>query len=295
MSRVILGLGVVFSFLHFNCLYSYPEIKNFSNKDPVFFDLRSKVSKYNKRENVPLFIYSYRVKKGDTFFKVANKVNGWQASIATVNLLDSPSLSEGQEILIPSKKGLYILNNKKHRFNNLLLATRDLTKAEKIKVKRDDKIYEFYFFDSTQQPDLSFFSNTEMLFFLNSDFIFPLKKFIVTSDFGVRADPFTGVDSFHTGIDLAAPMDSLVFCSSYGVVVVVGYNDIYGNFVVVEHKNNIKSLYGHLNSYVVRRGDVLKTGDVIGRVGQTGRSTGPHLHFEILKKDTPINPVKILK
>lgn len=90
-------------------------------------------------------------------------------------------------------------------------------------------------------------------------------------------------------------MNSLVFCSSYGVVVVVDYNDIYGNFVVVEHKNNIKSFYGHLSSYIVRKGDVLRTGDIVGRVGQTGRSTGPHLHFEILKKDEPINPIRILK
>ncbi|QMU99507.1 peptidoglycan DD-metalloendopeptidase family protein [Borrelia sp. A-FGy1] len=295
MNKVIFILEIIFCFLQFNYIYSYPEIKNFSNKDPIFSDLRAKISKYNRGENIPLFIYLYKVKKSDTFFKIANKVNGWQASIATINLLDSPFLSKGQEILIPNKKGLFILDNKNYRFNNLLLATRDLKKAEKIKVKRKNKIYEFYFFDYAKQPDLSFFSNTEILFFLNSDFIFPLEKFIVTSDFGYREDPFTGRDSFHTGIDLAAPMGTLVFCSSYGVVVLVGYNDIYGNFVVVEHKNNIKSLYGHLNSYIVSKGDILKVGDIIGRVGQTGRTTGPHLHFEILKKDIPINPVKILK
>ncbi|AWG43112.1 M23 family peptidase [Candidatus Borreliella tachyglossi] len=295
MSKLTLLLKIIFCFLQFNYIYSYPEIKNFSNKDPIFSDLRAKISKYNKKENVPLFIYSYKVKENDTFFKIANKVNGWQASISTINLLDSPFVKAGQEILIPSKRGLFVLDNKEHRFNNLLLATRDLAKSEKIKVRRDNKIYEFYFFDSVKQPDLSFFSSTEMLFFLNSDFIFPLKRFIVSSDFGLRADPFTGRESFHTGIDLAAPMDSLVFCTSYGVVIVVDYNDIYGNFVVVEHKNNIKSLYGHLNSYIVSKGDVLRTGDIIGRVGQTGRSTGPHLHFEILKKDTPTNPIKILK
>ena len=109
MNKVIFVLRIVFFFLQFNYIYSYPEIKNFSNKDPIFSDLRAKISKYNKRENVPLFIYSYKVKKNDTFFKIANKVNGWQASIATVNLLDSPFLSTGQEILIPSKKGLSYL------------------------------------------------------------------------------------------------------------------------------------------------------------------------------------------
>ncbi|UPA16604.1 M23 family metallopeptidase [Borrelia coriaceae] len=295
MSKFAFLLLFIFLFLQFYCVYSYPFIKNFSNKDPIFYDLRAKIIKYNKRVNVPLFIYAYKVKEGDTFFKIANKVNGWQGSIATINLLDSPFLRVGQEILIPSKKGLFLINSKEHRFNSLLVATRDLTKSEKIKIRKNNKISEFYFFDSLKQPELSFFSDTEMLFFLNSDFIFPLKKFIISSDFGFRPDPFTGMKNFHTGIDLAAPMNSLVFCSSYGVVVVVDYNDIYGNFVVVEHKNNVKSLYGHLSSYIVKKGDVLRTGDIVGRVGQTGRSTGPHLHFEILRKGSPVNPVKILK
>ncbi|UPA12402.1 LysM peptidoglycan-binding domain-containing M23 family metallopeptidase [Borrelia venezuelensis] len=295
MSKFALLLEFVFFFLQFDCAYSYPVIKNFSNKDPIFYDLKSKIAKYNKRVQIPLFIYSYKVKEGDTFFKIANKVNGWQTSISTINLLDSPFLKAGEEILIPSKKGIFVIDNKEHRFNSLLLATRDLTKAEKIKVRQNNKICEFYFFDSLIQPELSYLSSTEMLFFLNSDFILPLKSFIISSDFGFRADPFTGIKDFHRGIDLAAPMNSLVFCSSYGVVVVVDYNDIYGNFVVVEHKNNIKSLYGHLSSYIVRKGDVLRTGDIIGMVGRTGRSTGPHLHFEILKKDAPVNPIKILK
>ncbi|UPA18214.1 M23 family metallopeptidase [Borrelia puertoricensis] len=295
MTKFAILLGFVLFFLQFDCAYSYLVINNFSNKDPIFYDLKSKIAKYNKRVQIPLFIYSYKVKEGDTFFKIANKVNGWQTSISTINLLDSPFLKAGEEILIPSKKGIFIIDNREHRFNSLLLATRDLTKAEKIKVRQNNKIYEFYFFDSLIQPELSYLSSTEMLFFLNSDFILPLKGFIISSDFGFRADPFTGVKNFHKGIDLAAPMNSLVFCSSYGVVVVVDYNDIYGNFVVVEHKNNIKSFYGHLSSYIVRKGDVLRTGDIVGRVGQTGRSTGPHLHFEILKKDEPINPIRILK
>ncbi|AGT27704.1 LysM peptidoglycan-binding domain-containing M23 family metallopeptidase [Borrelia miyamotoi] len=294
MSKFALLLGFGFLFIQLDYVYSYPEIKNFSNKDPIFSDLRRKIAKYNRKESVPLFIYLYRVRESDTFFKIVNKVNGWQAGISTINLLNSPFLKAGKEILIPSKKGLFILNSKEHRFNSLLLATRDLTKAEKIKVKRDNKVYEFYFFDSIKQPKLSFLSSTEILFFLNADFIFPLKKFIISSDFGFRADPFTGMGSFHTGIDLSASINSLVFCTSYGVVIEVGYNDIYGNFVLIEHKNSIKSLYGHLNSYIVKKGDILRTGDIIGKVGQTGRSTGPHLHFEILKKNLPVNPIKIL-
>lgn len=145
MSKFALLLEFVFFFLQFDFAYSYPVIKNFSNKDPIFYDLKSKIAKYNKRVQIPLFIYSYKVKEGDTFFKIANKVNGWQTSISTINLLDSPFLKAGKEILIPSKKGIFIIDNKEHRFNSLLLATRDLTKAEKIKVRQNNKIYEFYF------------------------------------------------------------------------------------------------------------------------------------------------------
>ncbi len=125
--------------------------------------------------------------------------------------------------------------------------------------------------------------------------LFSFKKIIVSSDFGFRNDPFTGNKSFHTGIDLAAPMNAEVYSSSSGIVIEAGYNDLYGNFVVVGHKNNIKSLYGHLNLYSVKIGDFVKSGEFLGRVGQTGRATGPHLHFEILKKNIPINPLKFLK
>ncbi|ACK74805.1 LysM peptidoglycan-binding domain-containing M23 family metallopeptidase [Borreliella burgdorferi] len=295
MSKIFLLFNAGFFFLKIIYVFSYPEIKNFSRQDPVFSDLKIKVLKYNKKQYIPLFFYSYKVKKGDTFFKIANKINGWQSGIATINLLDSPAVSVGQEILIPSKKGVFVFDSKDYRFNNLLLATRDLAKAEKVKIKRNDRVYEFYFFDFVKNPDFGLFSGTELLFFLNANFIFPLKKFIVSSDFGFRNDPFTGNKSFHTGIDLAAPMNAEVYSSSSGIVIEAGYNDLYGNFVVVGHKNNIKSLYGHLNLYSVKIGDFVKSGEFLGRVGQTGRATGPHLHFEILKKNIPINPLKFLK
>ncbi|MCD2409977.1 LysM peptidoglycan-binding domain-containing protein, partial [Borreliella burgdorferi] len=96
MSKIFLLFNAGFFFLKIIYVFSYPEIKNFSRQDPVFSDLKIKVLKYNKKQHIPLFFYSYKVKKGDTFFKIANKINGWQSGIATINLLDSPAVSVGQ-------------------------------------------------------------------------------------------------------------------------------------------------------------------------------------------------------
>ncbi len=145
MSKIFYYLMQV-SFFKNNLCFFLSRNKKFLKARSCFSDLKIKVLKYNKKQHIPLFFYSYKVKKGDTFFKIANKINGWQSGIATINLLDSPAVSVGQEILIPSKKGVFVFDSKDYRFNNLLLATRDLAKAEKVKIKRNDRVYEFLFF-----------------------------------------------------------------------------------------------------------------------------------------------------
>jgi murein DD-endopeptidase MepM/ murein hydrolase activator NlpD len=112
----------------------------------------------------------------------------------------------------------------------------------------------------------------------------------LSSTFGNRKDPFTGRLAFHSGMDFAAPQGTAVLAAGYGKVVYVGQISGYGNVVEVDHGNGIVTLYGHLSAFLVKEGQWVKTGTPIARVGSTGRSTGPHLHFEVRRSDKAVDP-----
>ena len=113
----------------------------------------------------------------------------------------------------------------------------------------------------------------------------------VTSDYGWRTDPITGNPRFHGGIDIGAPLGSPVFAPQAGVVIFSGPYGGYGNVVVLSHGNSLYTVYGHNSKLLVQQGDVVYRGQVISLVGSTGRSTGPHLHFEVHYKHQYLNPV----
>ena len=95
---------------------------------------------------------------------------------------------------------------------------------------------------------------------------------------------------FHKGVDIAAPMGTDVYCAAQGKVIFAGQKSGYGNCVIIEHGNGLATLYGHLSKILVDANQQVKIGDIIAKVGSTGRSTGPHLHYEVRKNNTPINP-----
>jgi murein DD-endopeptidase MepM/ murein hydrolase activator NlpD len=123
----------------------------------------------------------------------------------------------------------------------------------------------------------------------------PLVSFSrISSGFGNRTDPFTNGRAFHPGIDFAAPMGTTVLAAGAGTVSFVGQINGYGNVVEVTHESGIITRYGHLSAFLVKEGDTVDTGTPIARVGSTGRSTGPHLHFEIRRKDAAVDPAPFL-
>jgi murein DD-endopeptidase MepM/ murein hydrolase activator NlpD len=116
----------------------------------------------------------------------------------------------------------------------------------------------------------------------------------VTSDFGSRLDPYTADRVMHAGLDIAAPHGKEVFAPSDGTVVFAGLEGGYGNVLVIDHGYGIKTRYGHLAKMLVKAGDKVKRGDRIAAVGNTGRSTGPHLHYEVRVNGIPQNPRKFI-
>ncbi len=116
----------------------------------------------------------------------------------------------------------------------------------------------------------------------------------VTSGYGWRNSPHGGGRRLHAGLDIAAPRGTPVVAPADGHVVFAGYHTAYGNLVVIDHGYGITTKYGHTSRMLVRVGDRVQRGELIAKVGNTGRSTGPHLHFEVLKDGVPVNPRRFL-
>jgi murein DD-endopeptidase MepM/ murein hydrolase activator NlpD len=116
----------------------------------------------------------------------------------------------------------------------------------------------------------------------------------LTSGMGLRRDPMNGGRDFHPGLDIAGNKGQPVYATADGQVTELGYQGGYGNLIVVDHGFGLVTKYGHLASYSVKQGEKVKKGQVIGRVGNTGRATGYHLHYEVLANGRLLNPLQLL-
>ena len=116
----------------------------------------------------------------------------------------------------------------------------------------------------------------------------------LSSSFGNRRDPFTGNTDFHPGLDISADRGEPVLATADGTVTTSGYHGSYGNLVVLDHGFGISTKYGHLSRFAVMTGQQIRRGDVVGYVGSTGRSTSPHLHYEVWVNDKLTNPLRLM-
>lgn len=122
---------------------------------------------------------------------------------------------------------------------------------------------------------------------------FPLEKKgfkRISSRFGMRRHPTLNKNRFHAGLDLAAAQGTPVYASANGEVISANYSKTYGNYVILRHGSKFKTLYGHMSKRAVVKSQKVRQGQIIGYVGSTGRSTGPHLHYEIIKGNKTIDP-----
>lgn len=122
-------------------------------------------------------------------------------------------------------------------------------------------------------------------------FLWPTSSHTISSSFGYRTDPFEGSSAFHAGIDIAAETGDFVFAAQKGTVVTVDRTSARGEYIVIDHGGGLQTWYMHLSAQNVSVGDKVAKGQRIGRVGSTGRSTGPHLHFQVVKQDTTVDPL----
>jgi murein DD-endopeptidase MepM/ murein hydrolase activator NlpD len=117
----------------------------------------------------------------------------------------------------------------------------------------------------------------------------------ITSSFGERQDPFNGEGAFHSGVDISGAFGEMVRATADGTVEIASMASGYGREIVINHGNGLQTLYGHLSGFAVTSGQQVSRGQVIGYVGMSGRSTGPHLHYEVRIHNTPVNPYRYLR
>jgi murein DD-endopeptidase MepM/ murein hydrolase activator NlpD len=130
---------------------------------------------------------------------------------------------------------------------------------------------------------------------LVGNLFWPAASHIITSPFGYRIHPIWGIRMYHTGVDISGSYGDNIYAVSNGRVIYSGWQSGYGKVIVVDHGNGMSTLYAHCSQLLVKEGDFVKRGEIIGKIGATGWATGPHLHFEVRKNGTPINPLSVVK
>ncbi len=289
-------VSVVFIFLFQGYLFSGEiiQLENLDYKNSALKSIRQDINKSiytiksrRPESNLPdLKFYKYKMRAGDNFWNVLSKCALDMDTLMSVNDLSSPAqVGPGSTVFIPNMRGVIVAGNN-------LVALKNVMVSEKIdiryilKVNNIKNVTKMFLFVPCGKV-----TKIERSLFLGSAFLKPIKKGILTSGFGTRRNPFDARKSeFHRGVDIGCPMNTDIFAARAGRVVFAGYQGGYGKVVVIEHEYGYRTYYGHLSRILVKKDDPINSLQLIGKSGNTGRSTGPHLHFEIRKNGRSLNP-----
>ena len=239
-----------------------------------------------------LVFSSYTFERGDMIGPLAQSAGLYEDTLISANNIRNTRLMQiGQVIRIPNQDGIFYTTRADDTLESI--AERHGTTICHIKIVNE------LFSDTVAYNTSLFIPGARMNWVerqeINGDlFIWPVRGRI-TSGFGFRRCPFTGVRQFHTGIDIGAPTGTPVRAAMAGRVARVGYDRVFGNTVVINHHSGYRTLYAHLSVVRVRPGANVQTGERIGDVGSTGLSTGPHLHFTVYRHGATVNPRALMR
>ena len=239
---------------------------------------------------------TYRVKSGDMIGFIADDFNVTQDTIISVNnIRQSRLIKPGQYLKIPSMPGI-IYTVKKNGETPATIAEKYEINAEKCALVNNlTTSSELAAGSSLFVPDAELDWATRQE--INGDlFKKPLRaRYWLSSPYGWRDSPFNpGKRTFHGGMDMAVAQGTPIYAALDGKVTATGYNATYGNYVIITHHSGYKTLYGHMSAITCKKGNFVYTNTMIGRVGSTGMSTGPHLHFTVYKNGKTVNPSLLL-
>lgn len=283
-------------------IYGQPEeshavrayLESLSTADPLYQQHQLLLQDFHRRHArgepvAAVLIMRYTPRAGETLFSIAARLSLPYSAVATLNGMSTPALPAG-DLLIPTQPGIF-LRLPREDGESLPLLYREMARrladhqGNPVQLRQGETLYHF--------PGMDF-SPGERAGFLAVAFTHPLPSGRVSSPFGYRTHPITGRRSFHQGVDFVAPFGTPVTSAADGVVRSVTRDRVLGLMVTIDHRDGYTTRYAHLQESMVRAGDGVAGGAMIGRVGSTGISTGPHLHFEIRREGVPRDPQRYL-
>ncbi len=259
---------------------------------PAVTDSQVEVEAVNTDEYVSGISYqSYRVRRGDMIGIIAENFGITEDTIISVNNIRSSRLLQiGTYLKIPSIPGILYTVKSDSETTESISKKYEIDNAKLCAVNRLDSDASLKAGSMLFLPEAKLDRVTRQE--INGDlFKKPIHaRWYLSSRFGWRSSPFTGARSYHSGVDMACSPGTNIFAAMPGVVTSTGYNNVYGNYVIVSHHGGYKTLYGHMSAITTKPGKVVSFDSVIGKVGSTGMSTGPHLHFTVFKNGKQVNP-----
>jgi len=262
---------------------TYPSIQRLSPRDVLFAQIQDSLAQSYRAEMTAspypdFFICQWTATGGEELLSVAARLSIPYETLATLNgFSKTRSFRPGEVVLIPSVTGVFVPDVPRNDLDVLLAARQALQSIQTQRVIVMIAGVERQF---TLYPGSRLFA-TERSFFLEIGFRMPLPDSVLTSSYGFRRSPIDGHDRMHEGVDLAAPLGTSVFAARDGSVVAAGEDPVLGLRVIIEHDGGLRTIYGHLSRITVMLNQMVRSGTIVGAVGSTGLSTGPHLHFEI--------------
>ncbi len=256
----------------------------------------SEVSVPNSLDSSLVTYQTYRVKQGDMIGYIADDFGVTQDTIISVNNIKQSRLIQvGQYLKIPSMPGI-IYTVRENGETPASIAQK--YKVDAVKCANANSIEVSAVLNAgtslfVPDAELDWMTRQE----INGDlFHRPLHgRYWLSSAYGWRDSPFNaGKRTFHGGMDMATSIGTPIYAALDGVVSATGYNSVYGNYVIITHHSGYKTLYGHMSQINCKKGNFVYTSTMIGRVGSTGMSTGPHLHFTVYKNGKTMNPALLL-
>jgi len=236
---------------------------------------------------------SYALEKGDIIGNIATRTGLNEDTLISVNDIKNTRLMQiGQVIRIPNQDGIYYTVKSGDTLESV---------AEKYNVTGSGiKTVNELFSDEISLNSVLFIPGGKLDWVnrqeINGDlFIWPYSGYI-TSNYGYRMSPFDNtIRQFHSGLDIGAPMGAPIKAAMAGRVSQTGYDDSFGNYVVISHHSGYRTLYAHMSEIRVKAGAYVETGQRIGDVGISGVTTGPHVHFTVYKNGVTVNPRSLMK
>ena len=268
-----------------------PENPDLSPGEPEIHEAGISEPEYFSKPHALLYS-TYVVSRGDQIGNIATAFGLNQGTLISVNNIKNTRVVQiGQVLKIPNQDGVLYTVNPKDTLSSIAAKY----KADISEIKTVNELFS----DSVQAGLPLFIPGAQLdrveMQEINGDlFTWPVRGRI-TSYYGYRSSPFTGIREFHSGLDIGSPYGTPIRAAMPGRVSAAGWDNSFGNYVIISHHSGYRTLYGHMSVIRVKPGAYVGLGERIGDVGTTGLSTGAHLHFTVYKNGRTVNPLALMR